>query len=62
MHFRVKDGRFRDQMASESGTKRHEFLVWEFAQKFQSFLKFYQSLGVGNYTNMGHYSSEYSTT
>ena len=38
MHFRVKDGRFGDHMASEFGTKRCEFLVLEFAQEFQSFM------------------------
>ena len=61
MHFRVKEGKFLDHMASEFGTKRREFLVLEFTQEFQSFLKFYQSLRVGHYTNMGHYSSQYGS-
>ena len=51
MHFRVKDGRFRDHMDSKFGTKRREVLVLEFPQQFHSFLKFYQSLEVGHYTS-----------
>ena len=39
--------------------KDASFLILEFTQEFQSVLKFYQSLGVGYYTNMGHNSRQY---